>query len=66
LKPSSFAMRTSAGESRQRRAASAHALSSATFLRHRRARAEFKRKEARLYGLNGRGCGQRRTPVTLN
>src|SRR5205823_11597815 len=31
LKPSSFAMRTSAGESRQRRAASAHALSSATF-----------------------------------
>jgi len=31
LKPSSFAMRTSAGESRQRRAASAHALSIATF-----------------------------------
>src|SRR6266699_4405998 len=31
LKPSSFAMRTSAGESRKRGAASAHALSSATF-----------------------------------
>src|SRR5437879_3816853 len=51
LKPSSFAMRTSAGESRQRRAASAHALSSATFSAIGLLEPSLNAKRARLYGL---------------